>query len=169
MVRSVRGKQVQGFLNGQGSHDSGITLASMLNMSSDEFEDRHDLIQWLFPTMNPSLAQPQSPFLTWEDTQEIRIDVLANVGLAEALDYYQMFLQERPDIWLVGTDHNHLRITRMIESRSLFRGQSGAKTALAFVSKLNANAGWPVNIKSTEFWKDAVWYGDKRAAEQKDY
>ena len=140
--------------------DGLVQMDDAEDFSFDGFESRHDLIQWMFPTMRPSSCQPHSPVLSWEQVQEIHDCKDAQLGLLEHLAYYRKFLENRKDLWLVNRNHNHLRITRVIECLSLLRpDHADAEIFHHYVNEQNAKKGWVVNVTTVEYWNEALWYG----------
>ncbi len=131
------------FLCDEMEHPRGFTHAELLSFTDDQFERCHDLIQWLFPSDEPSNMQPDSPVLTVEDMIFLRsrIDtkVRVNVNLAfrRFLEFlgFEIIASDPNDIWSFVfncgknwetnkkywltkgryTNHNLLRITRVIK------------------------------------------------------
>ena len=158
---------VRNWLNGLDEHPRGVLIEDVHKMGFDDFEAAHDLIQWMFPTMDASACQPHSPVLSWEDVQAIRADKVAHRALKANRQYYAQFLSEMGHVWLRQRDHNHLRITRAIQSLSLLVEPLYAQEFLSMVAVYNRAKGWPVNITSTDFWNAARFYGPKMDAKHK--
>ena len=146
------------FLKSEGSHPSGITIRDLWEMDHDEFEARHDLIQWMFPTMTPSKAQPHSPVLTWDEVLELREDEVAQNNLRNNRRYYMGFLTANEDLWLCRSNHNHLRITRVSECLGLLVSNEYQQEFMSRIAAANFKAGWPVNMQTVEFWNKSKHY-----------
>ena len=137
-------------------------------MPHSEFERYHTLIQWMFPTMTGSDCQPHSPVLTWEDVVCIRTDAAAQDKLVRADQYMRRFYSGDVGNPLVLShrDHNHLRVTRIIQSLSLLHSVELAQEFLSHISRMNSAASYPVNMASVEFWNKAKFYGADMKAKQ---
>lgn len=178
--------EVQAFLRGEMMHpDAPLYIWQIVRTPEDgeaypggagyglphsEFERYHTLIQWMFPTMTASACQPHSPVLTWEDAQRISVDAAAQNNLLRGQQYMRRFYSGDVGgpLLLSHYDHNHLRITRVIESLSLLHSMELAQEFTAFVCHKNAAAGYPVNMKSVEYWNKARYYREHMKARYKD-
>ena len=63
---------------------------------------------------------------------------------------------EGTDHWLQQFDHNHLRITRILQSIGLLLGASAAQKFYDRLMALHDSAGAPVNARSLRHWRDAL-------------
>lgn len=141
--------------------DNMVIMDDHEDFTDEGFEACHDLIQWMFPTMTPSAHQPDSPVLSWDEVLEVRGCPEAQAGLEAHLNFYKEFLANTRGVWLRQYDHNHLRITRVIQSLVLLMPSNvPASRFKAYVAKMNADAGWPVNVTSVGFWNQAMFYAD---------
>lgn len=145
---------VLAFLEGGGPDARGRTLFQILAYDNDALERTHDYIQWLFPLDEPSVAAPDAPVLTAEEVEGIRTSATAQMVLAAATDRMTVFYGQTR-YWLAPADHNHLRITRIIRSLRLLRGDDYADAfrddVLACVKALRA----PVSARSRGYWMTA--------------
>ena len=126
----------------------------MLAFDDSRLERTHDFIQWLFPLPERSGAQPDAPVLTPEDIAVLRQSMTAQAVLAAATDRMAAFYRDT-DHWLAASDHNHLRITRIIRSLRLLRGDDYADAFRAFVLARVGTADAPVNGLSLRYWREA--------------
>ncbi|WP_396594112.1 opioid growth factor receptor-related protein [Brevundimonas sp. R86498] len=126
----------------------------MLSMDDRALEQTHDFIQWLFPLQTRSGAQPDAPVLSDADVEAIRGSSLAEAALAAATDRMAIFYL-RNGHWLTTSDHNHLRITRMIKSLRLLRNDAAADGFRNLILARVAEAGAPVGAPALGFWKRA--------------
>lgn len=142
------------FLEGEGVDGRGRTIFGVLGMDDAELELTHDFIQWLFPLPEPSSAVPDAPVLTPADVEAIRNSIMAQCALAAATDRMEAFYRAT-HAWLQAHDHNHLRITRIIRSLRLLRGDAEADAfrdaILSFVETTRA----PVSARSRGYWATA--------------
>lgn len=149
-------QRIYDFFVGAGTDHAGRTIQDYLEMSNETLELLHDYIQWAFPTRNVSQCQaPNAPLLS-----DVVIALLQSSQ--PALDnYYIMFYRmiafyRQTTKWLTDFDHNHLRITRIIESSGEVLGLGSAEYFLDIILKLNKDAGSPVCGKSIDFWLRAL-------------
>lgn len=142
------------FLEGEGVDGRGRTIFDVLGMDDAALELTHDFIQWLFPLPEPSSAVPDAPVLTPADIEAIRNSIMAQCALAAATDRMEAFYRAT-HAWLQAHDHNHLRITRIIRSLRLLRGDGEADAfrdaVLSFVEATRA----PVSARSRGYWATA--------------
>src|SRR5215211_6636687 len=115
MVAETPTGPLHAFLAGYGRDGRGRTIEDVLALSDDELERIHDYIQWLFPLPSRSMAQPNAPILTSREIEAIRADALAVANLRRAAQRMLVFYRTSKP-WLTWSDHNHLRITRILRS-----------------------------------------------------
>ena len=117
-----------------GRDAAGRTLAAILAWDDERLEVVHDYIQWLFPTRQPSGVNPFAPLVTADTVRAFTADETLRQGLRRALDRMLAFygLRRQADrmeidaarfpararIWLNPGNHNHLRLTRIMDSLS---------------------------------------------------
>lgn len=142
------------FLEGEGPDSRGRTLFQVLGFDNAALERTHDYIQWLFPLPEPSGAVPDAPVLTADDVQAIHDSVIAQIALAAASDRMDAFYRMTHD-WLMPNDHNHLRITRIIRSLRILRGDEEAEAfKAAILARVEATRA-PVSARSRGYWQTA--------------
>jgi hypothetical protein len=142
------------FLTGSGTDDAGREVFDVIAMDDAAIEQGHDFIQWLFPLSERSGANPNAPILTGEDVEEIRESPAAQASLAAATDRLAVFYH-RNGHWLTASDHNHLRITRIIKSLRLLRGDELADAFRTFILARVEEAGSPIGKPTLGFWSRA--------------
>ena len=121
---------VTAFLEGEGMDARGRSIFDVLGMDNVALERTHDFIQWLFPLPEPSAAVPA------------------------ATDRMEAFYRGTRD-WLRPHDHNHLRITRIIRSLRLLRGDGEADAFRDAILFLVEAARAPVSARSRGYWTTA--------------
>ncbi len=145
---------VTAFLEGEGPDGRGRTVFDVLAFDDVALERTHDFIQWLFPLREPSGAAPDAPVLADADIAAIQDSVAAQCALAAATDRMDAFYAATHD-WLMPNDHNHLRITRIIRSLRLLRGDEAADAFKAvIVARVEATRA-PVSARSRGYWATA--------------
>lgn len=123
------------FYSGQGTDTSGRIIDEIWAYDFDELEWHHDFIQWLFPLDKPSRYISDTPILTPEIAASFsnRPDLKARLrrSLDIMLAFYgleqtetgEIFLSAkfecRSEQWAYPDDHNHLRLSRIIQSLNL--------------------------------------------------
>ncbi|HYC96730.1 opioid growth factor receptor-related protein [Brevundimonas sp.] len=142
------------FLEGEGPDSRGRTLFDVLGFDDTALELTHDFIQWLFPLPEPSGAVSDAPVLTTDDMQAIHDSVLAQCAMAAATDRMEAFYRATHN-WLRPHDHNHLRITRIIRSLRLLRGDEEADAFRAAILSMVEATRAPVSARSRGYWSTA--------------
>ncbi|MBB3019734.1 hypothetical protein FHR70_002799 [Microvirga lupini] len=143
------------FLAGVGRDGRERLAADVLGFSDQELEAVHDYIQWLFALPTRSAAQPHSPVLTPAEIGAIRADPSSVETLRKASERMLRFYRSTR-WWLTSHDHNHLRITRILQSLWLLVGPAEARAFYEAVLALHKAAGAPVNARSLHYWTEAA-------------
>src|SRR5678816_640060 len=120
-----------------GVDGNGRTLREILAWSDTTLEDVHDYIQWVFPTRQPSAVNPSAPLGTADTIRAFAADADLRRALLDAftrmLTFYGLRREARDDgtvqveideakfadragRWLRPNNHNHLRLTRIMQS-----------------------------------------------------
>ena len=134
-----------------GAGGEGPALAEMLQQSDAWLEHTHDYIQWLFPTTKSSRIVTNAPVLSDADIVEVgRMGEKPQRNMVSALGrmltFYGLMMVQRGDevlvvkggnfdpnaSWMEPSDHNALRLTRIITSLRLFKLDSHADALQAF-------------------------------------
>jgi hypothetical protein len=76
--------------------------------------------------------------------------------VAEAASERLIRLFRSTDHWLARYDHNHLRISRIIQSLRLLVCPEAARRFYEAVLERHEGAGAPVNPQSLRYWREAV-------------
>jgi hypothetical protein len=117
----------------RGGHDAaGRTVEQILAWDDDQLEMVHDYIQWLFPLRQASGVNPLAPLVRGETVDAFARDAALRHRLASALDRMLAFyglrrraqrididpdrFPSRSQVWLHAGNHNHLRLTRIMQS-----------------------------------------------------
>jgi Opioid growth factor receptor (OGFr) conserved region len=159
-----------------GGRDSeGRTLDAILSWNDDQLEAVHDYIQWVFPTRQPSGVNPLAPTVTKETVRAFERDPTLRSTLQHALDRMLAFygltrapkgsiqidrerFAARASVWLHPGNHNHLRLTRIMDSLTTL-GLHADALALqqCLLGQICAGPGrGRVSARTTEFWRRAV-------------
>ncbi|MEZ0230239.1 MAG: opioid growth factor receptor-related protein [Planctomycetota bacterium] len=161
----------------RGSPDTrGRTLDEILAWDDERLEDVHDYIQWLFPTTRRSDFNPFAPVLTEGTIAAFRADASLRARLRASLERMLRFygferveLRGQPVVrraanwplrspqWLGSGDHNHLRITRILDSLSTLGLEEEAKAFYRELDQLQEDgAGRDIDRETFDYWRDAV-------------
>ena len=97
---------------------------------------------------------PDSPVLSPDDIQAIRVSELAPMAMGAATDRMASFYGSTHD-WLMPNDHNYLRITRIIRSLRLLVGDAEADAFRAFIMARVEATRAPVSARSRGYWATA--------------
>jgi len=154
-----------------GRDDDGRTLKEILAWSDVELETVHDFIQWLFPLPERSSANPYAPVLDAATIEAFRRSEELQQGLRQSflrmVRFYGLAFEAgivhqgadfaaRSSNWLSPSNHNHLRLTRMLRSLCLL-GMAAEADAL-FHALSDIYRAYPTRItqRTYQFWTDAV-------------
>ena len=102
-------------------HDANAPLADglrkreLLSMSDEDFESKHSFIQWAFPTPESSNQVSNAPVLNLETAVWLAEKPEASAFLEAMTVRFLEFLSAN-EHWKQRYNHNHLRITRTIQS-----------------------------------------------------
>jgi hypothetical protein len=125
------------FYEGEAPDDRGRSLEQIWRWPDEKLERVHDYIQWLFPLPEPSSFNPEAPTLDEETIREFRrrpeLRAKLRSSFLRMLAFYGFELieenplrvvpaesfAERSRNWLTPSNHNHLRITRILRSLRL--------------------------------------------------
>lgn len=142
------------FLEGRGPDGAGRRVDEVLAFGLGALESQHDFIQWLFPLSEPSQVVSGSPVHGPADVQAIKASPAAQISLAAAQRRMSWFY-DWTDQWLQTTDHNHLRITRIIKRLRLLVGDAEAnKFRARILAKANRHKA-PISNATQEYWAKA--------------
>ena len=142
------------FLLNKETDFKGRFLSDIWEYSDNKIESQHDFIQLLFPLNKPSRSVLHGYYLNEKNLiDQIRNDQSAKENLIKSKDWFVGFLS-RNNQWKNYSDHNQLRITRVIECLRLL---VSAKEADLFYKKIITMLGsdHKVNKKTLEFWSNA--------------
>ena len=162
------------FYRGTGTDHRGRSLGQLQSQSLRELEEVHDYIQWLFPLDKPSSASQHAPILTSAD-----IDVFVQgadlrerlvQSLRTMLNFYGLMLDEtsesptvlrgptfpsRAAEWLRPSNHNFLRLTRILRSLWLLGCRDHARALLRCLEGIYADNVRIIGEKTMHYWRNA--------------
>lgn len=166
--KALTSRQLISFYRNEGKDISGRTIEDMWNFSFQEKEKKHDYIQWLFPTKNASQFNSRAPILSTKLIEELKQDpvVIENLrtSLRSMLEFYGLKLKdngvvrikgkfkERRKVWLTPGNHNHLRLTRILNSLTLFGLHQEANDLFDALMKIKKKYPSKISDKTIQFW-----------------
>jgi hypothetical protein len=158
--------------------DRGRFLEDIQGWSDLQLERTHDYIQWLFPLTKRSAFNPSAPILDAKAISEFlsRPKLRANfrASLVRMLAFYGLELvgdrplrivpsasfSEQAENWLTPLNHNHLRITRILESLMLLGLEEEAAAFFGCLEGLYGKESARVEPRISEetfhFWRMAA-------------
>jgi hypothetical protein len=158
--------------------DRGRFLEEIQGWSDLQLERTHDYIQWLFPLTKRSAFNPSAPILDAKAISEFRSrpKLRANfrASLVRMLAFYGLELvgdrplrvvpsasfSEQAENWLTPSNHNHLRITRILESLMLLGLEEEAAACFCCLKGLYGKESARVEPRISEetfhFWQLAA-------------
>ena len=169
--------RIASFYSG-GVDDRGRTLERILAWPDEQLEAVHDYIQWMFPTVAPSAVNPSAPLVTGATSTAFRARAELRDGLRRSLDRMLSFyglrrtddsgnvrieidesrFTDRARVWLRPGQHNHLRLTRIMQSLASLGLMPEAKALQrCLVTDVYQGPGAGRITRDTyEYWLDAV-------------
>lgn len=141
------------------------------NWTNDDWELHHDFIQWVFPLKEASQFNPDAPILTDEDIQIFQDSFLLPLKLVFTRFLYFLGLEysydedgyeivpsanfsEREYIWKIF-NHNHLRITRCLQSCILLGLEDEALHLFDCLTVLKDR--YNISDNTFKYWSDAAF------------
>jgi hypothetical protein len=143
------------FLTGEAADAHGRTIKDVLQQGDEWLEQEHNYIQWLFPLLDESAQVHDAPVLSPEDVTLLRASSEAQSNQQAAVERMLQFYANNTH-WLTETDHNHLRITRILKSVRLLQSLEAAEVIYNILMEQLRQAGSPIAAKNVAFWTDAV-------------
>lgn len=142
------------FLKNEERDFQGRFLSDIWNFSDDEIEDSHDFIQILFPLDKPSEAVYHNIYL--KDVNEflkIKNDEIIKKNIIKSKNWFIKFLK-RNDQWKSYSDHNQLRITRIIECLRLLISDEEAESFYSLILSM-VGKETEINEITLDYWSKA--------------
>ena len=143
------------FLSNESPDHLGRKLDDIWAMSYHQIEYTHDFIQLMFPTNKPSGITNREFYINNETlANTLRQNQTVCTNIKKSARWYLRFLSAC-DHWICKFNHNHLRITRVIECLHLLVSPIEAQTFYQNVLLLNKKP-LCINSQSLKFWYKAA-------------
>ena len=146
--------QLFNFLENTGPDYRDRYISEILNFSDRDIEEKHDFIQWVFPTDELSSIARDVPIVDDEVIELFQKSEAAQTNLINAKDWYLSFLF-RNSHWKKKHDHNHLRITRVIKCLRLLLGDKEADDFKQKVYDMVASRIMLIDEAAKRYWSKA--------------
>lgn len=164
------------FYNGIGTNGKGGASLEFLSIEADDqyLEERHDWVQWAFPLETRSNFNLSAPLLTSEIIQQFHNSPQLQEKLLSifkrTLSFYGLHLDEingrvvdgvnfaerSKATWAQKNDHNHLRITRILQSLQLLQAPdqkfSWSKAFFSYLEEYQKQHPDTVSSRNFSFW-----------------
>ena len=151
----------------------GRTLDHILGWDDERLEAVHDYVQWVFPTRQPSGVNPFAPLVTDETIRVFAADAALRARLRAALDRMLAFYGLRPNgarieiddarfaarspTWLHAGNHNHLRLTRIMDSLATLGLVEDARALQrCLLDEVARVAGARITPRTLTFWRGVL-------------
>jgi Opioid growth factor receptor (OGFr) conserved region len=166
------------FYDGVVADDRGRSLREIWRWPDEKLESTHDYIQWLFPLPERSGFNPEAPLFDKETQREFRsrpeLRARMRTSFVRMLAFYGFDLveddtlrviaspafEERTANWLTRSNHNHLRITRILKSLRLAGLEEEAEAFFRCLTEVygkEAASREPrISEETFHFWRGAV-------------
>lgn len=154
------------FYGDEGVTGSGYSLEQVLDWPDEDWDGQHDFIQFLFPTDEPSMFNPDAPVLDAATIARFRADPLLRHRLRGALDRWLTFCgiirtesglafgDPNPGVWS-RPNHNWLRITRVLRSLNLLGLTDEAQAFFSLLTTIRAR----IDPTTWRYWERAACAG----------
>jgi len=168
------------FYRGTGTDHRGRTIDDVWAFDHAALESVHDYIQWLFPTTRPSGFNRWAPVLDGSSIAELRampdlaprfqrsLDLLLDFyGLERVVDgdtvaiHGARTLDDRGPRWWGTGNHNHLRLTRIIDSLRLVGLVAEAQALEQALRDVRARHRTGISNETARYWAAAAGTTDR--------
>ncbi len=133
-----------------------MQVQDVLDASVSKIEEVHNWVQWAFPLPEPSRAVINTPTASVKELMAQGSDPVLSPQIDLLFQKYMWFLGETSD-WKSRSDHNWLRITRIIRCQFLRGKIEDAQKLYSYALKECAHLqGNPAFERATNHWNAAV-------------
>jgi hypothetical protein len=171
------------FYWGRAADAEGRMIDEILGWNLRQLEAIHDYIQWLFPLQQRSQFNRHAPVLTQADIEIFKThpDLQDRVkrSLYLMLDFYgfecedndesqvlitlsEQFL-ERSLNWLNLSNHNYLRLTRILTSLRLLGLETYAQTLFKALDQVYQIHSRKIGDRTYRFWREAATHDSPKS------
>ena len=163
------------FYAGRGTDSSNRTIEQIWAFSHLQLEMVHDFIQWLFPLPNASAYNPDAPLLTQRTALAFRTSEELQGRLGRSIELMLRFygfetvraadgakhpktkeFSERSRNWITPNNHNHLRLTRILESTRLLGFEEFSRALFSSLDEISIRHANEISARTVDFWRSAA-------------
>lgn len=161
------------FYKKSGTDSDMRTLDDIWNFSLKQKESTHNYIQWLFPLPSESMFNSKAPLLNAELIEDLKGTPEFLLNLRKSLDVMLEFyglewnenhteiilspnFDERAKVWLNIDDHNHKRLTRILECLRIFDLDKENQALFAILKEIKNLHPKKISDKAWNFWEQAA-------------
>lgn len=142
------------FVEGSGTDSQGRRLSDVWQFDDDAIDLTHDFIQWMFPLREASGSNFTAPTLLASDIEAIQSSVQCRQNLEKSSTWVLAFFERTEEIFQY-TNHNHLRVTRIIKSLRLLHSDQLADQFKQAVLAMIQAKGARINPITVAFWLES--------------
>ena len=142
------------FLEGSGTDSQGRRLSDVWQFDDDEIDHTHDFIQWMFPLREASGSNLSAPTLLESAIEAIQSSMRCRQNLEKSSSWVFFFFERTKEIFQ-HTNHNHLRVTRIIKSLRLLHSDQLADQFKQAVLAMIEDRAASINPVAVEFWLES--------------
>lgn len=160
------------FYTGSGVNSDMRSLNDIWKFSLNQKESIHNYIQWLFPLTSTSIFNLKAPILNPFLIDELKTDLNFLPNLQKSLDVMLEFyglewnethtniiqssnFEERSKIWLKIGNHNHKRLTRILECLQTFELEKENKALFTALKEIKTQHPKSISDKAFNYWEQA--------------
>jgi hypothetical protein len=164
------------FYRGRSPDSEGRFVEDLWAWDDGALEAVHDYIQWLFPLPQPSGVNPRAPLVTTRTEATFAADLDLRLRLGRSFERMLRFygfegargpggfmvrpgpsFAARSRVWLRPSNHNFLRLTRILASlRTLGLPDEAAALFRCLEGLFRGEAGDVIGSRTFAFWQRAV-------------
>ena len=172
--KKLRGiSEIEKFYMEDCPNTAGYTLEYILGQSDSWLEQKHDYIQWLFPTAKSSCFNPKAPVISQKSADKLiqkygdalKEKIIKSFFRMAKFYGFRVFyivgssvVVEPDDMlekgWLSKGNHNFLRLTRIMESLQLFGLDNHYKALKECLLVIAAKYPEIIGEKTRTCWED---------------
>jgi hypothetical protein len=158
------------FYEKRATDNYGRSLEEMQHYNYEQLEDIHNYIQWMFPLRKKSSVNLSAPTLKDTDIEYIKNSktIKNNIfvstlvitdfwGIGKEFTENRYFIKSnRVKLWVTPSNHNFLRVTRVLRSLVLFDVKDEAVALLKCLEEIKNNGNQNIIGDSFKYWEDAA-------------
>lgn len=153
-------------------NSKGLSIEKIWDFDFEELENRHDYIQWLFPSTDKSMFL-DVPDLNTKDIEKLKKFYALSIfrSFCFILKFYGLVIkvkkngmkiikddnyEDRKNVWQTEYNHNYLRITRILKCLKLIGFERYSQAFLNCLLELYKENPKNFNDISISYWKQVL-------------